>query len=139
VDLVGGSLLCRLLLLMVRERQQMIISSTLLGIAENLAGTHDPAEFKSGIQIFLCATRMELDYAFVEFPVSSRGLPPSFDSVVTLPIRHCTFQMIARAAGVPSESDAKQQTTAGGETLGFDCTFDIPVEVAAAVCKYRHD
>jgi hypothetical protein len=33
----------------------------------------------------------------------------------------------------------KQQTTAGGETLSFDCTFDIPVEVAAAVCKYRHD
>src|SRR5260370_36726535 len=33
----------------------------------------------------------------------------------------------------------KQQTTAGGEPLSFDCTFDIPVEVAAAVCKYRHD
>jgi hypothetical protein len=33
----------------------------------------------------------------------------------------------------------KQQTTAGGETLSFDYTFDIPVEVAAAVCKYRHD
>src|SRR5258705_5464809 len=33
----------------------------------------------------------------------------------------------------------KQQTTAGGETLSFDCTFDIPVEVAAAVLKYRHD
>ena len=52
MDLVGGSLLCRLLLLMVRERQQMIMSSTLLGIAENLVGTHDPAEFKSGIQVF---------------------------------------------------------------------------------------
>jgi hypothetical protein len=26
----------------------------------------------------------------------------------------------------------KQQTTAGGETLSFDYTFDIPVEVAAA-------
>src|SRR5258708_27951989 len=37
---------------MVRECQQMIISSTLLGIAENLVGTHDPAEFKSGIQVF---------------------------------------------------------------------------------------
>jgi hypothetical protein len=33
----------------------------------------------------------------------------------------------------------KQQTTAGGETPTFDYTFDIPVEVAAAVCKYRHD
>src|SRR3981189_795931 len=33
----------------------------------------------------------------------------------------------------------KQQTMAGGETLSFDYTFDIPVEVAAAVCKYRHD
>jgi hypothetical protein len=33
----------------------------------------------------------------------------------------------------------KQQTTAGGETLSFDYTFDIPVEVAAAFCKYRHD
>jgi len=33
----------------------------------------------------------------------------------------------------------KQQTTAGGETHSFDYTFDIPVEVAAAVCKYRHD
>ena len=33
----------------------------------------------------------------------------------------------------------KQQTTAGGETLSFDYTFDIPVEVAAAVWKYRHD
>jgi hypothetical protein len=33
----------------------------------------------------------------------------------------------------------KLQTTAGGETLSFDYTFDIPVEVAAAVCKYRHD
>jgi len=30
----------------------------------------------------------------------------------------------------------KQQTTAGGETLSFDYTFDIPVEVAAAVCKF---
>jgi len=33
----------------------------------------------------------------------------------------------------------KQQTTAGGETLSFDYTFDIPVDVAAGVCKYRHD
>jgi hypothetical protein len=33
----------------------------------------------------------------------------------------------------------KLQTTAGGETLGFDYTFDMLVEVAAAVCKYRHD
>jgi len=30
----------------------------------------------------------------------------------------------------------KQQTMAGGETLSFDYTFDIPVEVAAAVCKF---
>src|SRR5216684_5886244 len=163
VDLVGGSLLCRLPLLMVRERQQMIISSTLLGIAENLVGTHDLAEFKSGIQVFridvgmdsldraterspqligivvrkraeqivkrlhgnalrvgslypprtfrckipkgtsavlsmilfqrgrkmteLCATRMELDYAFVEFRSFFARASPSFDSVVSLPIR----------------------------------------------------
>lgn len=33
----------------------------------------------------------------------------------------------------------KQQTMAGGETLSFDYTFDIPVEVAAAVCTYHHD
>jgi hypothetical protein len=33
----------------------------------------------------------------------------------------------------------KLQTTAGGETLSFDYTFDIPVEVAAAVGKYRRD
>ena len=33
----------------------------------------------------------------------------------------------------------KQQTMAGVETLSFDYTFDKPVEVAAAVCKYRHD
>ena len=33
----------------------------------------------------------------------------------------------------------KQQTTAGGETLSFDYTFDITVEVAGAFCKYRHD
>jgi hypothetical protein len=32
----------------------------------------------------------------------------------------------------------KQQTTAGGETPTFNYTFDIPVEVAAAVCKYRN-
>src|ERR1700737_2405240 len=36
----------------------------------------------------LCATRMELDYAFVEFPQLLRaGFPPSFDSVAALPIR----------------------------------------------------
>jgi len=29
----------------------------------------------------------------------------------------------------------KQQTTAGGETLSFDYTFDIPVDVAAGVCQ----
>ena len=51
VHLVGGSLLWRLLLLTVRECQQMIISSTLLGIAENLVGPHDPAESKSGIPV----------------------------------------------------------------------------------------
>jgi hypothetical protein len=33
----------------------------------------------------------------------------------------------------------KEQTTARGETPTFNYTFDIPVEVAAAVCKYRHD
>ena len=33
----------------------------------------------------------------------------------------------------------KQQTTAAGETPTFDYAFDIPVEVAATVCKYRHD
>jgi hypothetical protein len=33
----------------------------------------------------------------------------------------------------------KQQTMAVGETLRFDHTFDIPVEVATAVCTYHHD
>ena len=33
----------------------------------------------------------------------------------------------------------RPQTTASVETLSFDYTFDIPVEEAAAVCKYRHD
>jgi hypothetical protein len=47
--------------------------------------------------------------------------------------------MIARAAGSTQHQMQKLQTTAGGETLSFDYTFDIPVEVAAAVCKYRHD
>src|SRR5882762_4885739 len=47
--------------------------------------------------------------------------------------------MIARAPGSTQRQMQKQQTTAGGETLSFDYTFDIPVEVAAAVCKYRHD
>jgi hypothetical protein len=42
----------------------------------------------------LCAMRMELDYAFVEFPLFSRGLP----RVSTASSRcqsDCTFQMIA--------------------------------------------
>jgi hypothetical protein len=47
--------------------------------------------------------------------------------------------MIARAAGVHSALDAKAANDGGGETPTFDYTFDIPVEVAAAVCKYRHD
>src|SRR5882762_4118465 len=47
--------------------------------------------------------------------------------------------MIARAPGSTQRQMQKQQTTAGGETLSFDYTFDIPVEVAAAVFKYRHD
>ena len=49
---IGKRLLCRLLLLKSRDFQQMIISPTLPGIAENLVGTHDPAEFKSGIRVF---------------------------------------------------------------------------------------
>jgi hypothetical protein len=51
VDLSGDSVLYRLLLLNARYFQQMIISRTLLDIAENLIGTHDPAEFKSGIRV----------------------------------------------------------------------------------------
>src|SRR5260370_39681792 len=56
----------------------------------------------------LCATRMELDYAFVEFPqlLLRSGLP----RVSTASSRcqsDCTFQVIARAAGVHSASDAK--------------------------------
>jgi hypothetical protein len=47
--------------------------------------------------------------------------------------------MIARAAGVHSASDAKTANDGWRRTLSFDYTFDIPVEVAAAVCKYRHD
>jgi hypothetical protein len=35
----------------------------------------------------LCATRMELDHAFVEFPQLFARACPGFDSVVTLPIR----------------------------------------------------
>jgi hypothetical protein len=35
----------------------------------------------------LCATRMELDYAFVEFPQLFARASPGFDSAVTLPIR----------------------------------------------------
>jgi hypothetical protein len=35
----------------------------------------------------LCATRMELDHAFVEFPQLFARTCPGFDSVVTLPIR----------------------------------------------------
>jgi hypothetical protein len=46
--------------------------------------------------------------------------------------------MIARAAGVHSASDAKTEND-GGETLSFDYTFHIPVEVTAAVFKYRHN
>jgi hypothetical protein len=52
VDLVGDSTLCRLLLLTLRDFQQTIISRTLLGIAENLVGTHDPAEL--GFRIRVC-------------------------------------------------------------------------------------
>jgi hypothetical protein len=33
----------------------------------------------------------------------------------------------------------KQEGTAREEGLGVDYIFDIPVEVAADVCKYRHD
>ena len=36
----------------VGDFQQMIISRTLPGIAENLVSTHDPAEFRSGIRVF---------------------------------------------------------------------------------------
>jgi hypothetical protein len=54
---------------MVPERQQMIISRTLLGIAENLVGTHDPAEFKSGIQVFRIDVGMDsLDRATERSP-----------------------------------------------------------------------
>jgi hypothetical protein len=35
----------------------------------------------------LCATRMELDYALVEFPQLFARASPGFDSAVTLPIR----------------------------------------------------
>ena len=51
----------------------------------------------------------------------------------------CTFQMIARAARVHSASDAKTANDSWRRNPTFDYTFDIPVEVAAAVCKYRHD
>jgi len=64
---------------------------------------------------------------------------PSFDSVVTLPIRLHIPDDRESPPGSTLRQMQKQQTTAGGETLSFDCTFDIPVEVAAAVCKYRHD
>ena len=54
---------------MVLERQQMIISGTLLGIAENLVGTHDPAKFKSGIRVFRIDVGMDsLDRATERSP-----------------------------------------------------------------------
>ena len=47
----------------------MIISPSLLGIAENLVGTHDSAEFKSGIQVFRIDVRMDsLDRATERSP-----------------------------------------------------------------------
>jgi hypothetical protein len=66
---------------MMRECQQMIISGTLLGIAENLVGTHDSAEFKSGIQVFRIDVRMDsLDRATdaaLNSSASSFGSAPS--------------------------------------------------------------
>jgi hypothetical protein len=85
----------------------------------------------------LCATRMELDYAFVEFPQLFRARAfPGFDVVVTLPIRlHIPDDRESRR-GLLSVRCKNSKTTAGGQTLSFDYIFDIPVDVAAAVYKY---
>jgi hypothetical protein len=59
----------------------------------------------------LCATRMELDYAFVEFPLFSRGLP----RVSTASSRcqsDCTFQVIAPGSMSQSGQYAKSSLRA---------------------------
>jgi hypothetical protein len=47
------------------------------------------------------------------------SLPPSFEAIQTRLKR--------------------EQDEAGGEKAGVDCIFDVPIELAAAACGYRHD
>jgi hypothetical protein len=64
----------------------------------------------------LCATRMELDHAFAEFPqLFFAGFPRGFDSVVTLPIR----------LHVPD--DRARFDAAIGSTRRFDRCCSLPV------------
>jgi len=61
----------------------------------------------------LCATRMELDYAFVEFPLFSRGLP-RVSTAWSRCQSDCTFQMIA--PGSVSQSGQNRSQSEGHAT-----------------------
>src|SRR5258707_5723437 len=84
----------------------------------------------------LCATRMELDHAFVEFPQLLLGAGfRSFDTVVTLPIRlHIPDDRESRRGPLRVRCKNSKRRLAAKPSASI-----TPVEVAAAVCKYRHD